>query len=209
MRMRLFSAIATLLLASISVLGCGTGRTAEPVAGLGNSEERAFLSAMVEHHLASIEMARLAKSRADAPTIARLADDLIGPQEREILQMDAIHRRLFGAEVAPDPDAPARLGLSAREAGLDDDGAIPALEGAPLFDLAFLDRMVAHHRGAIALAGAALRLGTDAELRLLAETIRAAREAQIQEMTDFRADRYGAPTSTGEVDPSRTTGGAE
>ena len=196
-------AAVTLLIVPLGLIGCGTERDSAPA---GAPAERAFLAAMIEHHVAAIEMARLAQGRADAPVIVRLAGALIEFQEREILQMDAIHRRLFDAEVGPDAGAPAQLGLTAREAALWETEPLMALERARLFDLAFVDRMVAHHRGAIAMAEAALQLGADSELRLLAETILTEREAQVREMMDFRADRYGLPTSTaGAGPPARTT----
>jgi uncharacterized protein (DUF305 family) len=196
----LLCAAVTLLIVPLGLAGCGTTRDGPSGAGAGTPAERAFLAAMVEHHVWGTEMARLAQTRAREPLVLRLATSLIAAHGQEILQMDAIHRRLFGDGVASDPAAPGRLGLTAREAALDDGAGIAALEGVELFDVAFLDRMAAHHRGAIALAEAAMRVAVDPELRRLAETILAARTAQVEEMTDFRASRYGAPTRTRQTD---------
>jgi uncharacterized protein (DUF305 family) len=201
-------AIIASLVTSVGVAGCGTDREGPSDAGRGSGEERAFLAAMVEHHVVGAEMARLAQRRGDAPVILRLAGSIIETYEREILAMDEMHRRLFGVEFVPDDGAPARLGLSPQEAALDDAEAFATLERARLFDLAFLDAMVAHHRGAIALAEATLRAGADPALRLLAESTVDARGDEVEAMSEFRAARFGEPTpASGRRVPTRATSG--
>ena len=52
-------------------------------------------------------------------------------------------------------------------------------------DVAFACGMIAHHQGAIDMAEVLLENGEDAEMRALAETIIAAQEAEIAEMTKW------------------------
>jgi len=189
-------AIIASLVAPVGLAGCGADGEGSSDLGRGTDAERAFLAAMVEHHVAGAEMARLAQRRGDAPVILRLAGSIIETYEREILEMDEMHRRLFRVEFVPDDGAPARLGLSPQEAALDGAEAVETLGRARLFDLAFLDAMVAHHRGAIALAEAALQAGADPELRLLAESTVDGRGDEVGVMSEFRAARFGEPTPT-------------
>ncbi|AZN72856.1 DUF305 domain-containing protein [Georhizobium profundi] len=55
-------------------------------------------------------------------------------------------------------------------------------------DVAFACGMIAHHQGAIDMAEVLLENGEDAEMRALAETIIAAQEAEIAEMTAWLAE---------------------
>lgn len=51
------------------------------------SPERAFLGAMIAHHLQAVEMATLALQKAQNPAIVKLASDIVVAQAREIYQM--------------------------------------------------------------------------------------------------------------------------
>lgn len=55
-------------------------------------------------------------------------------------------------------------------------------------DVAFACGMIAHHQGAIDMAEVLLENGEDAEMRALAETIIAAQQAEIAEMTQWLAE---------------------
>lgn len=54
------------------------------------------------------------------------------------------------------------------------------------FDLQFIDGMIAHHEGAVAMAEQALDEGEHAELRALADEIIAAQAQEIEEMSAWR-----------------------
>ncbi|MDX2004156.1 MAG: DUF305 domain-containing protein [Meiothermus sp.] len=51
------------------------------------SPERAFLQAMIPHHLQAIEMATLALQKAQNPVIVKLASDIVRSQAQEVYQM--------------------------------------------------------------------------------------------------------------------------
>lgn len=71
------------------------------------------------------------------------------------------------------------------------DGAGMLRDARP-FDRAFVDEMVAHHKGAIRMAEAVMSRGRDPEVRRLAEGIVAAQRREIAAMSRFRERRYGA-----------------
>lgn len=202
--------LLTIGLACLGAGGCG--------AEGGNSDrDRAFLEAMVPHHEAAIWMAQLAEPRSESPGILRLARGIRRAQDREIEQMRRIHQRLYGETLAADPMAHEVLGLSASEAGMNHTGSAgadhsgtghpasgdhtmkhsPSLATARAFDPAFVEEMIPHHRGAVAMAGALLETTDDSELRSLARRIIRVQNREIALMENLRSGFRGAP------DPSR------
>jgi uncharacterized protein (DUF305 family) len=58
------------------------------------------------------------------------------------------------------------------------------------YDLRFIDGMIPHHEGAVAMAEAALEHSQRPEIRQLAENIIAAQQGEIKQMQDWRAAWY-------------------
>src|ERR687893_280135 len=113
--------------------------------------------------------------------------------ERAFLQAMVPHHQsaIEMAEVADKEGEHDALGLSAEEAGMNhmDGGAM--LRGKRPFDRAFVDEMVPHHEGAIAMARVVLKETRDPELRKLAQDIIRAQERETSEMNAFRKREYG------------------
>lgn len=116
-----------------------------------------FMSGMIGHHAQAIEMSRLAPSRHKDPAVQRLAERIIGAQDDEIATM----QRWLAARRQPVPEAkagPMRHVMN----GVAHDMLMPgmlseaqmrqleAARGAD-FDRLFLQYMIQHHRGAIAM----------------------------------------------------------
>ncbi|MDX2005002.1 MAG: DUF305 domain-containing protein [Meiothermus sp.] len=59
------------------------GHTAAPA----SSPERAFIEAMIPHHVQAIEMATLALQKAQNPAVLKLAADIAATQAREVYEM--------------------------------------------------------------------------------------------------------------------------
>ena len=189
----LLLAVAT----SLAAAGCGGssggGHPPEHQQG-GTSEaqpEQAFLQAMVPHHESAIDMARVAEREGESSFVKTLAGSITSAQEEEIDQMRKLHERLYRSPLRPDEGAHDALGLSAEEAGMNHTDGGAMLRGKRPFDRAFIDAMVPHHEGAIAMARAVLNETRDPELRKLAEGIIRAQEKEISEMNDFRKREYG------------------
>lgn len=162
----------------------GSGSRAKP--------EQAFLQAMVPHHQSAIDMARVAEREGESSFITELASSITSAQEEEIGQMRKIHERLFRSPLRPDERAHDALGLSAEQAGMNHMDGGEMLRGKRPFDRAFVDEMVPHHEGAIAMARAVLKETRDPELQKLAQGIIRAQEREISEMSDFREREYGS-----------------
>jgi len=181
--------VIILIVAGIALLGGGDDDAQ------ATETDGAFIAGMVPHHESAIEMAEIARERAEHPEISQLADDIIATQSEEIATLTSIHERLFSAPVG-DVDH-GTLGLAEHEMGME--GDTTALETAKPFDRAFIDMMIPHHQGAIRMARIELDAGEDEETMALAEAIIAAQSAEIEEMNEWRSDWYGEPSPAGGV----------
>ena len=200
-------------LVPLLAVGCGgTGGGEGGASGAAGAQraERAFLSAMVPHHRSALEMAKAAKGRLEHARIRELRTAILETQAAEIAQMRRIHERLFGTPLRPDERAHAQLGLSAEEAGMDHmDAAEPLRRARAPVDRAFIDAMVPHHRGAVAMAEAVLRRTKDRELRGLAEEIIEAQRKEIETMNRVRQREFGGPAPEREDAGEHAPGHAE
>ena len=138
-------------------------------------------------------MARIAQKRAEHPEIRQLADDIVAAQEAEISVMKIIRDDMH--EMGEHGDG--HMGLSEAEMGMDMDPAM--LNDAEQFDRAFIDMMVPHHQGAVAMAKRLLKDGEQPALRAMARHIIAAQAKEIAQMREWRKAWYGA--AEGSDDP--------
>jgi uncharacterized protein (DUF305 family) len=102
------------------------------------------------------------------------------------------------AEATEAPTAEPAAEATTMDHGSMDHGAM----GDAQFDVQFLDGMVAHHEGAIAMAEQVLAESDRPELREMAEAIIAAQEGEITQMQAWRAEWYPglAPTAGMDMD---------
>ena len=173
---------------AVIVAGCGSDDTSGPksTSSSGNTTDAAFISDMTAHHRGAIEMAEIAQKQADHTEIGTLADDIISAQQGEIAAMKAVRddMRAMGMHDG------GHMGMSEHTMGMDMDMA--ALERATPFDRAFIDAMVPHHQGAIAMAKAELANGTQPALRKMATDIISAQTKEIAQMKQWRKAWYGS-----------------
>lgn len=191
-----FAAIAAMLalaLGALALTACG-----DDDSGDAQSTDGAFITAMIPHHESAIEMAEVARKRADHPEIKQLADEIIAAQDSEIADMNAMHEAMF-SEPAMDADH-GDLGLGEQMMGMDA-MSIDSLEMSRPFDKAFIDEMIPHHQGAIRMAQVALAEGEDPEVRDLAQSIIEAQSEEIGRMNQWREQWYGGPSPAGGVPP--------
>ena len=182
------------VLAAIAVSGCGgDGGTSSPS---GRAADAAFIADMTAHHKAAIQMARLARERAEHRQIRRLARDIMDAQEGEITVMRHIRGHLGDP---PEAAGGGHMGMSNAAMGIGMDPA--TLENAKSFDRAFVDLMIPHHQGAIAMAEQHLHRGEHHNLRAMARRMIEAQTEQIAQLRRWRKAWYGsAPSGAYEVD---------
>lgn len=136
-----------------------------------------FIDSMILHHEGAVAMARQALEEAEHEEIRQMAQAVIDAQEAEIGQM-VEWRSAWYADAAPS------LGMGM------DMGMMEIGDGDQPFDLRFIDAMISHHAGAIAMAQEALASAGNEEIRLLAQAIIDAQQAEIAQMQAWRAEWY-------------------
>lgn len=214
---RLLASILLPLAIGATVAGCGDGdnstagngthmdspTTAARPTATAQAVDKAFVRQMVPHHESAVDMAQTAQTKADHAEVRALSNDIIAAQQREIAELKSIAKDLGVTPDKPMDDASmgrsmerdARtMGLKMTAMGMSMDMA--ALDRADPFDQAFLNAMIVHHQGAVAMAKAQLDGGIDARLRKLATAIIAAQNKEVKAMNSWRADWYGKDATT-------------
>lgn len=141
----------------------------------------AFAQMMIPHHEQAVVMSEYALANTDNPQILVLAQEILDAQGPEIKQMNVILERFDSNMGGHDGHTMA---------GMLTDQELEALQAAKgtEFDQLFLIGMIAHHEGAIDMANDVLAAGADPEVRVLAETIIAGQQAEIELMQELLAN---------------------
>jgi uncharacterized protein (DUF305 family) len=188
----LLAALALIALVALAV-GCGgddnSGTTSS---SSGNATDAAFITDMTAHHQGAIEMAEVAQKRGEHPEVRQLADNIISAQKGEMSVMDTIGRDMHAMGMHEG----GHMGMSQSQMGMEMD--MPMLQRAKPFDRAFIDMMVPHHQGAIAMAKQLLEKGEQPALRKMANDIISAQTDEIAQMRKWRKAWYGSAGSSGD-----------
>lgn len=196
---------AVLVAVAALLLGCGTADDAddvdeaapsagdsgaltgedpdEPREGGGNEADVSFLAAMIPHHQGAIEMAALVEDRTERQELRDLADRITEVQAAEVATLEGMLDRLSGEQDVPEDPEHDAMGMADRT----EVEQLEAAEGDE-FDRRFLERMIAHHEGAIDMAEQVLAEGEDAEVAALAEDVLATQEAEIEQMESWQGE---------------------
>jgi uncharacterized protein (DUF305 family) len=205
---------------AVGLAACGSDDTAAvdrstpatTTAASGAAVDAAFTRQMIPHHELAIEMAKGAERHATHAEIKQLAKAVVAAQRKEIKDLEAFADThgidVVGSTAKMDADARA-MGLSMDAMGMSMQAE--QLDSADDFDRAFIDMMVTHHQGAVAMAKAELAHGSSDELKALARDIVTAQEREIADMRRWRAEWFGASdagatTDSGHMDHSDMPG---
>jgi uncharacterized protein (DUF305 family) len=168
------------------ITGCGSDNKVD-----GNATDAAFVTDMTAHHQGAIEMAQVAQKQAEHPQIQTLADDIVKAQKSEISVMSRIGEDMHAMGMHQG----GHMGMSQSEMGMDMNMSM--LRHAKPFDKAFIDMMIPHHRGALAMAERLLKKGEQSALRNMARDIIGAQSKEIAAMRQWRKAWYGSGGSSG------------
>jgi uncharacterized protein (DUF305 family) len=187
---------AIILCFVLTVAACGTAPVVAPTpfpsaptaAGMNHGDhggatasqpyDALFIDSMIVHHEGAVTMARQALQSAERPEIRRMAEEIIVAQQAEIERMRAWRAAWY-------PDLPPTAGMSM------DMGPMDVAPGETPFDRRFLEAMIPHHEGAVAMARDALQKAEHREIGELAGAIIATQEAEITQMRQWLKEWYG------------------
>ncbi len=208
---RLTGLTGALLAGSLALSGCSGNASHEGMSGMTDSSSAsasastsddapaqlndadvAFAQGMLPHHRQAVEMAQLATDRAADPRVQDLATRIEAAQAPEIETLSG-WLEAWGAE-ASSSGGTAHGGMDHGDTGgmmSDEDMAALADTSGTEFDRAFLEMMLEHHRGATAMAEAAVADGQNPDALAMAEDIRDTQNAEIAEMEQLLAELGG------------------
>ncbi|OKK16166.1 copper resistance protein [Streptomyces sp. CB00455] len=152
--------------------------------GQHNAADVAFAKGMIPHHHQAVEMAGLAPTRAESAEVKKLAEEIEKAQDPEIKTLSG-WLTSWGEQVAAE-DA---MDHSMHGA----DGAMMTPEemdnlrktSGKAFDTAFMQLMIKHHTGAVAMAKTEKADGSFPEAKTMAAAIITSQTAEITRMNDL------------------------
>lgn len=133
----------------------------------GEGFDTAFLSQMIAHHTAAVQMAKDALGTATKPETKREAQKVIDSQTKEITQMTAWLKDWYNTT----PDKSDQTLVNADMKSM--------MEMPVTTDKMFFEMMIPHHQGAVDMSELALKNAGRAEVKELARKIIAAQKAEI------------------------------
>jgi uncharacterized protein (DUF305 family) len=158
-----------------------------------NDQDVTFAQGMIPHHQQAIDMATAAAGKATNPKVKELATQVQGAQDPELQQLTGMLEK-WGAPTAPAESTGSGMpgmdhGDMSSGSGMMTEEQMGQLEQATgaEFDRMWLQMMIEHHQGAVAMARTEVEQGSDPDAKALARTIVATQEAEITEMQGMLA----------------------
>lgn len=140
-----------------------------------------FIDTMISHHQGAIDMAKMIDGKTGNPELKKFGAQIVADQEKEIAQMKDWREKWF-------KDKPRAVNMEM--AGMADSMKMDMAGLSGLkdmnFDIAFVKMMTLHHAGAVEMAGEALKKSERPEIRMLANNIIKAQEAEIGMMNSWK-----------------------
>jgi len=169
------AAIAGILLLGTSAFFAAYDREL-PWIGRDPTIDQTFIRHMLTHHEQGILLAEIAAEKASDPHLRALSKLMIASQRGEARILS-----YWWASWFVEPRQVCSAQERASMPGLLDAGEVARLESteASSFDVLFLELMTRHHAGAVAMADAQLRGGSDPRLRIMAQAIRHEQQGEI------------------------------
>ncbi|MEV4574075.1 DUF305 domain-containing protein [Nonomuraea jabiensis] len=152
-----------------------TSASAQPSAAF-NDADVMFAQMMIPHHEQAVEMADLAATRASDPEVKELAAQIKAAQDPEIQTM----KGWLTEWGKPAPEG----GMGHDMPGVMSEEDMKKLEAAKgkAFDKLFVQQMIAHHNGAIAMAKTEQTGGSNPQAKELAKTIETTQQAEVEQL---------------------------
>jgi uncharacterized protein (DUF305 family) len=139
-----------------------------------------FLDTMAAHHQMGVDMARMQIAKGANAKLKEMSQKTADKQSAEIAQMKGWRDQWYASEPpAENRSLPGGASMNMDMAPMQN------LTGAQ-HDSMYLDMMISHHEGAIAMARDAMQKAEHAELKQLAQQIIADQEKEIAELRKMK-----------------------
>jgi uncharacterized protein (DUF305 family) len=167
-----------------------------------DSVDVGFARDMSAHHSQAVEIAELLRDRSDDEDLRRIAADIALTQQAQIGQM----RGWLDIWGRPPTSVDPPMGWMGHEhepgtvvtmPGIASDDEIAALTAAargPEAERLFLELMIRHHRGGVEMASYAADNASAGIVRTMARGMVEAQTAEIAQLEDLLATRFGEPS---------------
>lgn len=163
----------------------GSATTSASSSAAHNEADVEFTSTMIGHHRQAVAMAELVEGRTDNAELIALASRIEKAQDAEIGQMED-RLESWGVDTSDLDDSHENMGHGGHSAmpGMLSPDQMTALRDArgTEFDRLWLEGMIRHHEGAIAMADAVLADGVDPATKALAQEVKRTQQAEIDQM---------------------------
>lgn len=156
---------------------------ASAVQGEHNAADVAFAKGMIPHHRQAVEMADLAPTRAESAEVKKLADEIKKAQDPEIKTLSGwltSWGEQVPAEGAMDHSAHGTAGMMTAE----EMDKLKSSSGKA-FDTAFMELMIKHHEGAVAMAKTEKADGSFLAAKTMADAIITSQTGEITRMNSL------------------------
>lgn len=152
-----------------------------------------FIDAMILHHQGAVQMAEEVLEKSDRFSLRKLAREIILVQGREVRRMQAWREAWY-----PNADQQPLMYVSEKQQTLPmseqmQDAMLMSMDMGSAdenFDLRFINAMLPHHQGAVAMAGEALLKSDRSEIRRLSRSILGVQQQEIFQMRTWRSQWY-------------------
>ena len=192
--------VGLLLIGGAGAVALGIGRDDPPST---DSVDAGFARDMSVHHLQGVEMANLALERATDPQVRSLAFDISATQTNQVGRMQG-WLSLWGLSLSTTGERMAWMAGSGHQHMSTDGGLMPGMateqELAELqtlsgtrFDIRFLQLMIRHHQGGLAMAQYAAQHAEVPQVRSLARSIAETQTAETTTMSQLLTALGGTP----------------
>lgn len=148
-----------------------------------NDADITFVQGMIPHHRQAVDMADLVLERGSNATVKDLARRIRNAQEPEIQIMTG-WLTTWGKSIQP-PMSHDGMDTEHGMMSNQEMASMEALTGSDL-DKMFVEMMIRHHQGAIAMARTEVDSGQFPDATALARSIATSQQAEVEEMTTLR-----------------------
>lgn len=147
-----------------------------------NEADVTFVRNMIVHHQQALDMAELAPTRASSTQVKGLADRIADTQGPELKAMNNWLKQHGHPEIDPEAEhSHENMPGMATQAQL---GELAAAKGT-VFDVVFLQLMIAHHEGAVTMAKEVQTTGIDIRVQQMVDDVVAEQSDQITIMREL------------------------